>query len=402
MTSDVVAPATAEWNPSSDQAAAYEQILSWVREKKKPVLTLGGLAGVGKTFLVGHLSKELGKDLLISFATPTGKAAQVLKKSMIKAGAEADVVTLHSLLYRPIEDKRTGRVLGWEKKPSVEADLIIVDEASMVSSDILRDLMALGKPVLAVGDHGQLSPVGEDAGLMANPDIRLEKIHRQAKGNPIIRLAHMVRNGAPDDVLRDFITDIDDDRVRWTRGWDEAVEFGKPPGFIITHTNRLRRTMNLRVRGLSDLDEYDAPVIGETVICLKNRKYEERGIVIPNGMRGIISSEPRVTKDHVTADVTFDEPVGEVKDLIMCRHQFLREKTFAGFDEVPGDHRSWFSVGLLADYGAAITGHKSQGSSAPDVSVFVERSLGVLSEDERRRWLYTAVSRAQERVLLVF
>lgn len=390
---------------SNDQAEAADAIRRFAEEATGPrVFTLGGLAGTGKSTLVGHLAHDLMTERNIAFATPTGKAAQVLRRSLNNAGViGADVSTVHSLIYRPVVDENTGRVLRWEKKNQIEADLIVLDEASMVSQEMLLDLQGLGRPILAVGDHGQLSPVGEDAGLMKNPDVRLEKIHRQAKGNPIIRLAHMVRNGAPHDVIRDFISDIDDPRVRWSRSWDEAVSFGRPPGLVLTHTNKLRRTMNIRVRDSEfGLDEYDDPKKGETVICLKNKRFQDTGMLLPNGMRGVINSEPSVSDNHVTADVLFDEPVGLIERLVMCRHQFLREKTFAGFDEVPGKPASWFSVGALVDYGYALTCHKSQGSQANNVSVFVERSLGVLDEDERRRWLYTAVSRASERLLLVF
>lgn len=353
------APEPPAWNPSADQQSAREEILSWVKQPNKSVLTLGGLAGVGKTVLIGQVARELmADDLDIAFVTPTGKAAQVLQRSLRNAGVEGDVTTIHSLLYRPVEDRKTGRVIGWSKREDASADLIIIDEASMVAQDVLQDLMALKKPILAVGDHGQLSPVGEDAGLMRNPDLRLEKIHRQAKGNPIIRLAHMVRNGAPDDVIKDFITDIDDERVRWTRSWDAAVEFAKPPGLVLTHTNKLRRLMNIRMREHFGHDEYDDPKLGETVICLKNKRLEE-GRLLANGMRGVIASEPQVSEHHVIANVQFDEPVGLVEKLFMCRHQFLREKTFAGFVDVPGEHWGWPSVGALMDFGSALTVHKS-------------------------------------------
>lgn len=396
-------PELPPWTPSPDQKVAFDRIIDWLNNMDKPVFSLGGLAGAGKTTLIGRLSNELMNDMNISFVTPTGKAAQVLKRSLLNAGTPADVTTVHSLLYRPVEDPKTGRIVEWKRKEEVEADLIICDEASMVSQELLSDMLKLNKPILAVGDHGQLSPVGEDAGLMRNPDVRLEKIHRQAKGNPIIRLAHIVRNGAPDDVIKDFINDMNDERIRWTRNWDDAIEFGKPPGLILTHTNRLRRTMNIKVREqVLGLDEHEDPKNGEVVICLKNKRIGDNGLFIPNGMRGTIVSEPTVSDHHVIADVQFDEPVGLVSRLFMCRHQFLREKTFAGFDEVPGEHRNWFAVGALVDFGSALTTHKSQGSSAPNVAVFVERSLGVLDESERRRWLYTAITRAVEKVLLVF
>ena len=60
-----------------------------------------------------------------------------------------------------------------------------------------HDLLSFGLPVLFVGDHGQLEPIGTSAGLMADPHVRLETIHRQARGNPILRLATALREGRP-------------------------------------------------------------------------------------------------------------------------------------------------------------------------------------------------------------
>lgn len=395
------------WDPSPDQAKAFDQVMTWVKNPNgKDTFCLGGLGGTGKSYLTGRIALELeGMGLNVVFCAPTGKATQVLRKYLNAAmGGEDlfDVNTIHGTIYRPEEDKATGRILGWKRRTFLDADLIVIDEASMVAATELENLRKLGKPILAVGDHGQLSPVGEDAGLMKKPDARLEKIHRQAKGNPIIRLSHIIRNGAPDEAVKAFIEDTNDARLQWTRSWDHAIDWGKPPGFVLTFTNRMRRTLNLKIREqIFGLDEYDDPKDGETVICLKNRRLDDIKY-LPNGMRGVIKTVKNVSANHVVADVEFDDPVGTIEDFWMCKHQFLREATFKGFDEIPGEPRDWYTTGALLDLGYALTCHKSQGSQAQNVAVFVERSLAVLDEDERKRWLYTACSRASERLILVF
>src|SRR5208282_6828508 len=85
--------------------------------------------------------------------------------------------------------------------------LIIVDEASMVADDMVRDLQSFHVPILAVGDHGQLPPVGGVGSLMKNPMLRLEQIHRQAEGNPIIALSKMIREQGriPDELPGDAV-----------------------------------------------------------------------------------------------------------------------------------------------------------------------------------------------------
>lgn len=395
------------WNPSPDQLAAWDEIIKWVENPTKQVFCFGGLGGSGKSFLTGRLAVELhNRQISVAYAAPTGKAALVLKKNLDRAfgGEIANARTIHSTIYKPVEDKKTGRILGWELRSIADFDMLVVDEFSMVADPEYQALLKFKKPILAVGDYGQLSPVGLDPGVMRNPDVRLSKIHRQAHGNPIIRLAHIARNGAPDDALKSFIEDANDERVSWSRRLDDAIEFGHPPdGIIAVFTNRMRRVMNLKYREeVLNLDEYDAPQKGEMIICLKNKKLDDFGRMIPNGMRGVIVGDVTVTQHHVIADVQFDEPIGLVPKFYMCRHQFLREKTFDGFDQIPGDPRSWFDVGALCDFGYSLTVHKSQGSGFSTVAVVMERALGVLDEEEARRWKYTAFSRAIDKVRLIF
>jgi exodeoxyribonuclease V len=76
--------------------------------------------------------------------------------------------------------------------------LIVLDEVSMVGEEMARDLLAFGKPILVLGDPGQLPPIkGEGAFTEAAPDVMLTEIHRQAGESAIIRLATMARQGQP-------------------------------------------------------------------------------------------------------------------------------------------------------------------------------------------------------------
>ena len=79
-----------------------------------------------------------------------------------------------------------------------DADLIVLDEVSMVGAEMAADLLAFGKPILVLGDPGQLPPIkGEGAFTDAAPDVMLTEIHRQAGESAIIRLATMARQGEP-------------------------------------------------------------------------------------------------------------------------------------------------------------------------------------------------------------
>ena len=81
---------------------------------------------------------------------------------------------------------------------AAHAKLIVLDEVSMVGEEMARDLMSFGKPILVLGDPGQLPPIkGEGAFTKDAPDIMLTEIHRQAGESAIIRLATMARQGEP-------------------------------------------------------------------------------------------------------------------------------------------------------------------------------------------------------------
>ena len=79
-------------------------------------------------------------------------------------------------------------------------------------------------------------------------------------------------------------------------------------------------------------------------------------------------------------------------------HQFNNERTFDDLTKIPGSPGTWSNVGLLFDYGYAMTCHKAQGSSYENVVVCVEY---IRDEDMRRRWLYTAATRAIENLTVI-
>jgi exodeoxyribonuclease-5 len=398
----------ASWDPSEDQARTLDGVLKWYRSphdrETRPLETIGGYAGTGKTALAGHVAKILseGDGLKIAFATYTGKASLVLEKSLSKAGLDFSIHyigTIHRLLYRPLVDPMNGRVTGWERTDAIPYDLIIIDEASMVPTKIVKDLLEYGIPILAIGDHGQLPPVGEDAGLMKSPRHRLEVIHRQAKGNPIIELSTLVRQGYPLDTIIDYIkSHKEDERLQHRTGAggiQEALDFASPPGMLITFTNYLRTSVNNKARRWNGFQ--GAPQVDETVICVKNA-YLDDGL-LANGTRGIIKAIAESDKHRfqVTLDTGDKEPI----QVLVSKHQFGHPQTFKGFDEIPGQHYTWDDVGVLMDYGYALTRHKAQGSQAEHVAVLVERSLWRLTQEEWTRWTYTAITRSSDKLMFI-
>ncbi len=376
---------------SKDQADALEQILdSWQKGVLKR--TLGGYAGVGKTTLIREAVRAMRgrskrkwrhKDSRMAFVAFTGKAANVLRTKLGDA-LEADDYcgTIHGLIYEPKFDHE-GKVCGWKRKDTLDYDLIVCDEASMVNDELDDDLSAFRVPIFYVGDHGQLPPITGALNLMENPDIRLEKIHRQAEGNPIIKLSMLARMDGyiPVGEYGQFVRKVDDMNVieRITDPQDAMILCG---------WNKFRGEMNRKIRGISGIVD-PAPVAGDRVICLRNNK--EKGIY--NGMTGkIVSIEEETTAAYRT-EIDMDG-AGRFSGLI-SRGQFGEEKTML---KVPGWTRE--KPIEVFDFGYCTTVHKAQGSEASRVVLFEQR-FQMMDDEMWRRWLYTGVTRAKERLLVV-
>ena len=179
---------------SGQQAEATALIKAWIDGgwKRQQVFRLFGFAGTGKTTLARMFGDEVyGRVVYGAF---TGKAASVLRKKGCP-GAQ----TIHSMIYtREDDNPETGEPIFGVNHASdaCSAALIIIDEVSMVDETLGRDLLSLGRPVLVLGDPGQLPPVKGDGFFTAvEPDYLLTEIHRQALDNPIIRLSIDVREG---------------------------------------------------------------------------------------------------------------------------------------------------------------------------------------------------------------
>lgn len=407
---------------SPDQEVAYKTIVAWSKRRDGRILSLGGYAGSGKSHLVSILAGEMYAKRIV-FCALTGKAAGVLRKKLREAGVKGpnhEVMTLHSLLYQSythvcsatcmVDDKNCEKsgMLCWSDKPGgmADYDLIVIDEASMVSDQILKDLLQHSpRKILAVGDHGQLPPVGGSASLMDKPDLRLEKIHRQAEGNPILELSQIIREyGA----LPQKLPGAEDGRVQYVRHQDfDALmrqvygERASKDVATLCWTNRVRKRLNETIRRIVLKDEYDAsaPVDGDQVICLRNA-YR----VAFNGMRGFMEDvAPASESDHhYRTTAIFPEDNLRFRG-DACRHLFTMEKGLASLNDLESygmKARTWEDFGFQLDYGYALTVHKAQGSQFDTVAYIRERPPQATS-DHYKRHLYTGITRASDRLFIV-
>ena len=139
-----------QWSPQQEDALA--RVSAWLKSGRPQVFRLFGYAGTGKTTLARHFAEGFKGE--VAFGAFTGKAAHVLRQK----GCEG-ATTLHALIYRPreVESEEPSFVLNRESA-AAKADLIIIDECSMVDEELGRDLLSFGTPVLVLGDPAQLPP----------------------------------------------------------------------------------------------------------------------------------------------------------------------------------------------------------------------------------------------------
>lgn len=387
---------------SVDQAAVFKELCHWFEDGGHGYSTLGGYAGTGKSTLISVFAQRY-QSHRIAYCAFTGKAANVLKQKLKTVGIDqpAFVGTIHRLIYNPESDANSN-VLGWKLQTNLDYDLIVVDEASMVNEQMFTDLRSFNIPILAVGDHGQLAPIEGKFNLMEQPNLRLEKIHRQAEHNPIIQLSAYIREHG--ELPRNY---EDNEHVQFIKPallrprleayYGNGASVG-PDTAMLCYTNSKRRMANNLIREIRwGVREGDAPLDGDTIICLRN----SLGVLF-NGMRArIVHTAPRGGHWQY-AHMVFEEDELEVRAMLF-KHQFNRDQTFNNSQQVFDlgfRGKDWAKeMGLLFDFGYAITVHKAQGSSYKDVFVLYERPS--TTWEDFKRWLYTAVTRSSERLVVV-
>lgn len=396
------------WSP--EQQRALDAVAKWSKGSQQ-VYRLFGYAGTGKTTLAKHFAESM--DGRTAFAAYTGKAAQVLSSKGCPA------TTIHKLIYVPkskskarlvelqealMEFLSEHRLAGGDEEyeppfiqkrrleiaeeeenlkraifqlnhesPLRDIDVLIVDECSMVGEQVGNDILSFGCKVLVLGDPAQLPPVGGGGFFTdADPDFMLTEIHRQAKDSPIIELATRVRNRESLAVGA-----YGDCRV-WAEG-TKLTGLATEADQILCGKNRTRRGVNRRVRDLLGKTS-PLPETGDRMVCLRND--HELGLL--NGQIWIAGQDVEDTGLETYELLAYNED----------REEQLLELT------VWRDEPEWFNrlEAQEFDYGYALTCHKAQGSQWGHVVVLDESWV---FKRERYRWLYTAITRASERLDII-
>jgi exodeoxyribonuclease V len=387
---------TTEFEWSAQQLAAAEAIKEWYHHGDRQTFLLEGFAGTGKTTLIRKIGDGLGIRNVV-FASFTGKAAAVMQ-----AKGCTDACTIHSLIYQPEIAYSCARVPPCPSPPCGDAylrrcphvreraisytinptsnvagaDLVVIDEISMVGPELGRDLLSFGTKILVLGDRNQLPPIG-DGGFFTNrePDFRLTEIHRQAAGSPIVALATKARLDIALQIGSygtSAVVSKRDSRV-------DLREFDQ----IICGKHDTRGFYNRQMRGKLGF-RGDVPNPGEKIICLKNCKA--KGL-----LNGTLWNVVRATPDRhgFFYNMVIKDDAGRLVEVRAPAAAFGMNNHNGG--EQPGEP---------FDFGYCITCHKSQGSQWNSVAV-IDESFLWRRDNQHTNWAYTAITRAAERVCVM-
>ena len=367
--------------------------------------TISGYAGSGKSTLVRFIIEALDVDENdVCYCAFTGKAAEVLRKKGNK-----NACTLHKLLYESIPKPNGGFIR--KPKPSIGYKIVVVDEISMASKTLIDLLFTHDVYVICLGDPGQLPPIkkDEDNHLLDHPHVFLDEIMRQAQESEIIQLTMKIRNNESIDYYDGKEVKI----IPYSQLNTGVLQWGDQ---ILTATNAKRQIINNQMRQLLNYPNH--PVDGDKMICLRNywEDFSVNGNPLINGTIGILKNSfqtwreiPRFVKSNIkrfdvlTGDLIISD-TNDMYDLVdMDQKMILTNEKCCGW-------QLSYRLGKLRPkygdivpkefaYAYAITCHKAQGSSWPNV-VVLEESFP-FDRMEHARWLYTACTRAEKKLVLV-
>ncbi len=396
---------------SNQQSKAVKEVMQWFKHdaKEKPIFRLFGYAGTGKTTIAIHIANALGIN--VRFCAYTGKAAHVMHTKGCTGAT-----TIHSMIYRAkggsnallkmlkvdlknavtpkdknringmiMKEREQLRKVGFDKNEDSDLKtfgLVIVDECSMVDKDVALDMLSYRVPILALGDPAQLPPVfGAGYLTNANPDFMLEEVHRHAMDSPIYRWATKVRLGQHLP-----FGERDGCYVKKQADLDPSVI--TDANIVLCGKNKTRSNLNRKIRMRSGFGKLEtgqnatdfAPFErGEHLVCLKN----DRRIGLQNGSLYRVKQVLSYEGDFTLAKLQSMDTDKEIELPIASN-------VFRGEDVVDCDEGH-----AVFDYGYCLTVHKSQGSQWEKVLICDESNVFKQNSD---KWLYTAITRASDKV----
>lgn len=376
-----------------DQKKAVQAVFS----NKISIITGG--PGTGKTSIVKaivRLAEE--NNLKFLLAAPTGRAAKRMEEA---TGAEA------STIHRMLKFTGAGDGQGFfdhDQDNPLDADLIVIDEASMVDIDLMANFMDAIMPktsLVLVGDVNQLPPVGPGnvlADLIKSGVPRvmtLEKIYRQDEDSTIVTNAHRINQGLMPEVNKGkdffFIEGGKDAQKTLV----DLVKRRLPEYYKLDPFEDIQVLSIMKKRSLGTLELNSR--LQESLNPINSRAFLEFGGVAYRVGDKVIHQKNNYklayqTKNGVKDEGVFNGDMGRVAQVNLERQEMT--VVFDDDKEVIYDKESLPE--LMPSY--AITVHKSQGSEFKAVVIPIFRGPYMLLT---RNLIYTGVTRAKDLVVLV-
>lgn len=373
------------WQDSCRFELAEKQREAVEKSLQSGLTVITGGPGTGKTTVVQAIIRLAEQEgLRIMLCAPTGRAAKRLAET-----TQRKAKTIHRLL---IPDGHVGRlqVFEYNETKLLPADLVIVDEVSMLDMEMMYHLLSALKPqcrCILVGDADQLPSVGAGAVLhdiIASgvvPVVRLDTIFRQKEGGRIVTNAHLINSGRLPIVNKDAefrFVEIEDEA-------DGAAKIG-----ALYQSELLETGDKFAVQVLSPMYKNPCGVdnLNELIQARFNPPAEGKGEV--KGRKMVFRVGDKVMQKHNDYEKgVFNGDIGEIfavqKDMVYVRYP-EQDVKYEGqeIDEI-----------TLA---YAITVHKSQGSEYHTVIMVLVNSHAIMLQ---RNLFYTAVTRAKRKVILV-
>ncbi|WP_302174225.1 SF1B family DNA helicase RecD2, partial [Megasphaera elsdenii] len=373
------------WQDSCHFELADKQREAVEKSLESGMTVITGGPGTGKTTVVQTIIRLAEQEgLRILLCAPTGRAAKRLAET-----TQRKAKTIHRLL---IPDGRQGRIQVFEYNETklLPADLVIVDEVSMLDMEMMYHLLSALKPqcrCILVGDADQLPSVGAGAVLhdiIASgqvPVVRLDTIFRQQEGGRIVTNAHLINSGRLPVVN-------EDPEFRFVEIEDEAQ--GAEKISALYNSELLETGDKFAVQVLSPMYKNPCGVdnLNQLIQGRFNPPAEGKGEL--KGKNVIFRVGDKVMQKHNDYEKgVFNGDIGEIfaiqKDMVYVRYP-EQDVKYEGqeVDEI-----------TLA---YAITVHKSQGSEYHTVIMVLVNSHAIMLQ---RNLFYTAVTRAKRKVILV-
>ena len=441
-----------EYTPLRGQLQLVNALASFATHRSDyDTFLLNGYAGTGKTSIMGAFVKTLAEmNQNVVVLAPTGRAAKVASRF---AGFPA--TTIHKRIFRADSNSPEARYFP---VPNQDKNTIfIVDEASLITDNpysgksLLQQLLrhvhsAPGCNIIFVGDTAQLPPVGQSDSPAMNPDrlrqlglnpttFLLDQPVRQSSQSGILSLATQIRNTPPElrsrmpvlnvegyeDVSMVSPSEIDD---FISTSW---AQVGIEETLIITRSNYRANKINSAVRNLVMMA--DSPLQrGDRIVIAKNdyfwSKQNKLPLFIANGETAVVDWVGKYEKHYgrFFADVELtlvsdNSKIGAKLMLrsLVCDGPSIPSEEMNRFynlvlaeseaDSLSGKIKAtlenpYFNA-LQAKYGYCVTCHKAQGGQWKHVYIDMTGIVEENINDDFYRWLYTALTRATERVFLI-